>query len=400
MDGANIVIVGAGKGGYEFLKVLTNTPNISIKYVCDINPNAKGMLLARATKIPCVTRLSDFIDDPGIDLIFESTGRREVFEEISRRKRPSVSLVGSAGTRVLFSLLDSYNEVNRNLQSYRLNLERRIIERTEELEKTNAALELEKGASEKLYERQREINEEKSRYLIHTTHQLKAPFAAIQNYVDIILDGYTGDITEQTRTIIQKIKKRCELLSETIKDMLELAKLQSQMVDLVREDVLLRDLTAELAERFGVAAAAKQIQIKVQVDETIVVRSIRAQLFDLLTVLMENAIKYSPPGSSVELVAERTAEDKVAVSVIDHGIGIAPEHTSKIFTEFFRANNAVRFEPNGNGLGLAIARELANYLEATIEVESKLNEGSTFRVRLGSAETLPARWQPAAGHEA
>ena len=400
MDGANIVVVGAGKGGYEFLKVLINTPNISIKYVCDINPNAKGVLFAKERKIACVTRLSDFIDDPGIDLIFESTGRPEVFEEISRRKRPSVSLVGSAGTRMVFSLLDSFNEVNRNLQSYRLNLERRIIERTEELEKANAALETEKAASEKLYERQREINEEKSRYLIHTTHQLKAPFAAIQNYVDIILDGYTGDITEQTRSIILKIKRRCELLSETIRDMLELAKLQSQMVDLVKEDILLGDLIGELAEKFSVAAAAKQIQINTRVNGTIVVRSIKEQLSELLAVLTENAIKYSKPGSSVDLVAERTGDDKVAISVVDHGIGIALEHTSKIFTEFFRANNAVRFEPNGNGLGLAIARELANYLEATIEVESKLNEGSTFIVRLGSAETLPVRWGPAAGHEA
>jgi len=380
MDGANLVIVGAGKGGYEFLKVLTATPNVHIRYVCDINPAAKGVLFAKQRGIPCVTRIADFIDDESVDLIFESTGRPEVFEELNRRKHASVSLVGSAGTRVIFSLLDSYNEVNRNLTSYKLNLERRIIERTEELEKTNAALEQEKLACERLFEHQREINEEKSRYLIQSTHQLKAPFAAIQHYVDIILDGYTGEITAETRAIMEKIRSRCQLLSDTIRDMLDLARLQTHMVDQVRHDVPVNDVAREVQERFAAAAASKSIVLGNQVPEDLVVRANRRQLFELLAVLVDNAIRYSPDGAPVDFLGERV-DGHVVVAVRDRGIGIAPEHQARIFSEFFRANNAVRFDPNGNGLGLAIARELANYLEASLEVESHVGEGSVFRIR-------------------
>jgi signal transduction histidine kinase len=381
MEPANIVVVGAGSGGYEFLKVLTATPNVTIQYVCDINPAAKGVLFAREHGIRCVSRIGDFIDDDSYDLIFESTGRNEVFEELTRRKRASVSLVGSAGTRVIFSLLDSYNEANRNLRSYKLNLERRIIERTEELEKANAELEREKSVCEHLFERQLEINQEKSRYLTQSTHQLKAPFAAIQHYVELILDDYTGPVTDQTRAILGKVKRRCALLSETIADMLELARLQSHIVNMARHDVAIADVIKELQERFSVTAASKSITLALCVDDGLVMHTNQQQLFDLLAVFLDNAIKYSPAGSTVELSAGRDG-DQVVIQIKDQGIGIPVEHKSRIFTEFFRANNAVRFEPNGNGLGLAIARELADLLEATIEVDSRLNEGSVFRVRL------------------
>jgi len=383
METANIVIVGAGRGGYEFIKVLLNTPQVHIKCVCDLNPGAKGVLLATQHQIPCVTRYSEFINDPDIDLIFESTGRPEVFEELSRLKRRSASLVGSAGTRVLYSLLDSYNEVNRSLQSYKINLERRIIERTEELEKLNAELAQEKTATEHLLEQQRDLNDQKSKYLVHTTHQLKAPFAAIQNYVDILMDGYAGDISEETRDIISKIKIRCELLMETIRDMLELATLRSHTMDMVREDIDLRALAHDLIPRFSVAAAAKNIRMELHApDEPLIVRTVQKQLFELLATLTENAIKYSRPESSVEIVLDVAPDDRRVVSIVDHGIGIPKENMGKIFSEFFRSNNAVTFEPNGNGLGLAIVKEIADLLDITVEVESELGRGSSFHVRI------------------
>jgi signal transduction histidine kinase len=384
MNGANIVIVGAGKGGYEVLKVLTSTPNVTIKYVCDLDPHARGVLFAIEHQIPCVRRLSEFIDDPTIDLIFEVTGREEVFEELSRRKRPSVSLVGSAGTKAIFSLLDSYTEINRKLQSYRLNLEHRIIERTEELEKLNMALEKEKAATEKLYEAQQQVTEEKTKYLLHTTHQLKAPFAAIQNYVDIILEGYTGEIPERTRDIMFKIRRRCELLSETIKDMLELSNLKSHVVnDVTKVPVDVREVIREVIERFGVGAAAKRLRIAGEVEGLpLMVSSSHRHLFDLISVFVDNAIKYSRPEGSIEITAAQTGPRKARIAVRDHGIGIAPESLPKIFTEYFRANNAVRHDDYGNGLGLAIARELARHLEAEIQVESTLHEGSVFSVAL------------------
>jgi signal transduction histidine kinase len=383
METANIVIVGAGKGGSEFLKVLLNTPSVCIKYVCDVNPSAKGVIIAKQHHIPVVTRFADFIQDPELNLIFESTGRRDVFEELSRTKLPSVSLVGSEGTRVIFSLLDSYNEANRSLRSYKINLERRIIQRTEELEDLNAELAKEKAATEHLYEQQREINEEKSRYLIHTTHQLKAPFAAIQNYVDLILEGYAGSVEPTLRDIVLKIKTRCELLAETIRDMLELAKLKANVVDMVREDVDVRAVVEEVVERFAVAAAAKRLAVQVDMPpDPLVARTVSKQLFELLAALLENAVKYSRPDGTIEISAAVAPDGRRVIAVADHGIGIPKENQEKVFTEFFRCNNAVRLDPNGNGLGLPIAAEIARLLDIDIELESEQGTGTTFRVRI------------------
>lgn len=383
MEIANIVIVGAGKGGSEFLKVLLNTPNVKIKYVCDINPSAKGVIIAKQHGVPVVSRFADFIQDPEVDLIFESTGHREVWEELSRSKLPTVSLVGSAGTRVIFSLLDSYNEVNRSLRSYKINLERRIIQRTEELENLNAELAKEKAATEHLYEQQREINEEKSRYLIHTTHQLKAPFAAIQNYVDLILEGYAGSVEPGMRDIILKIKTRCELLAETIRDMLELAKLKANVVEMIREDIDLRTVVEDVVERFAVAAAAKRLTVEVSLPrDSLVARTVGKQLFELLAALLENAIKYSHPDGTIEIGAAVAPDGRREITVADHGIGIPKENQEKIFSEFFRSNNAVRYDPNGNGLGLPIATEIARLLDVDIELASEVDKGTTFRVRI------------------
>jgi signal transduction histidine kinase len=379
----NIAIVGAGRGGSEFLKVLLNSPNVKIKYVCDTNPSAKGVIIAKQHDIPVVGRFADFVQDPEVDLIFESTGRPDVFEELSRAKLPSASLVGSAGTKVIFSLLDSYNEVNRSLRSYKINLERRIIQRTEELEELNAELAKEKAATEHLYEQQREINEEKSRYLIHTTHQLKAPFAAIQNYVDLILEGYAGSVDPGMRDIVLKIKTRCELLAETIRDMLELAKLKANVVDMVREDVDVRTVIEDVVQRFEVAAAAKRLTLQMDLPrDPLVARTVSKQLFEMLAALMENAVKYSRPDGSIEIGATVAPDGRRVISVADHGIGIPKENQEKIFTEFFRCNNAVRHDPNGNGLGLPIAAEIARLLDVDIELESEQEKGTTFRLRL------------------
>jgi signal transduction histidine kinase len=162
--------------------------------------------------------------------------------------------------------------------------------------------------------------------------------------------------------------------------MLDLARLQTHIVDMAREDVDVADVVREVQERFAAAAAARTIALNNGVADGVVVRANRRQLFELLAVLVDNAVRYSPEGTAVDLTGERV-DGRVVVAVRDHGIGIAPEHKARIFTEFFRANNAVRFDPNGNGLGLAIARELANYLEATLDVESRLGEGSVFHIR-------------------
>jgi len=262
MNKGTIALIGAGNGGLALLKVLLELPGVQIKYVCDVNTEAIGFVFAKNHNIRCIADYIEIINDKEINLIFEATGDPKVFEDLSSKKSLKVSLIGGSGSKIIYNLLDAYNEINQNLNEHKENLELKIIERTEDLEKANANLEKEMLEYEKISQKLQELNVEKSKYLLYATHQLKAPFAAIQSYVDIILEGYTGDISQKTKEIVLKIKERCELLSNVIKEMLELSKLKSRdtgEVSFKKLDINL--ILLGVIERFQVIANTKNIKI-------------------------------------------------------------------------------------------------------------------------------------------
>jgi signal transduction histidine kinase len=247
-----IALIGAGKGGIALLKVLLEIPGVKIKYVCDIDPSAQGVSFAKSYGIKYISDYNEILSDEEISLIFEATGDDRLFQDLSRKKSPNISLVGAGGSKIIYNLLDAYNEMNKSLNEYKVNLEEKIIERTEELEKANLDLENEVLEYEKVSRKLQEMNEEKSKYLLYATHQLKAPFSAIQSYADIILEGYSGETSQRTLDIVRKIKQRCELLSNVIQEMLELSRLKSREDDTRMEKVDITAILSKVVQRFKV----------------------------------------------------------------------------------------------------------------------------------------------------
>ena len=382
MDEGVIALIGAGNGGLALLKVLLDIPSVKIKYVCDKNPNAIGILYAKNHDIVCTQDYQQIIADKEINLIFEAAGDPYVFADLSNKKSPKISLIGADGSKIIYHFLDAYNEVNKNLNEYKINLEKKIIERTEELEKANTRLEKEMLEYEKISQKLYEINNEKTKYLLYATHQLKAPFAAIQSYVDIILDGYSGEIPNSTRDIIFKIKERCELLTNVIKEMLELAKLKSRdSADIILKRINATEILSSVVKRFEIIARANEIQIDYNPGpENFHIMGNEKQIDILFSILMENAINYSPPHSVISVINKKIGNSSLYIGIKDQGIGIPEKNIDKIFNEFFRSNNAVEVHHNGTGLGLAIAKEVAVIHNTNIQVESELNKGSCFSV--------------------
>jgi signal transduction histidine kinase len=393
MNQGAIALIGAGKGGLALLKVLLEIPDVKIKYVCDINPNAIGFLFARNHNIQCITDYNQIITDKEINLIFEATGDPQVFRNLSEMKSPNISLIGADGSKIIYQLLDAYNETNLSLNEYKTNLEKKIIERTEELERTNVKLAKEMMEYEKINQKLQAMNIEKTKYLLFATHQLKAPFAAIQSYVDIILEGYSGQISQSTRDIVLKIRERCELLTNVIKEMLELAKLKSRdFTDIILDKINISPILTSVVQRFKVIASTKEIQIDLiyddfylkhydgpfsSLDEDFYIKGFEKQIDVLFSILIENAINYSPPNSVINIIIKKMGT-QLYIGIKDQGIGIAEKNLNNIFNEFFRSNNAVDFHKNGTGLGLSIAKEIATIHNTNIQVESTLNEGSCF----------------------
>lgn len=375
-----IALIGAGNGGLALLKVLLKIPGIKIKYVCDINPYAVGVLFARNYNIEYVADYKQIIKDREISLIFEATGDPSVFDSLSKEKSPNISLIGASGSMIIYQLLDSYNEINHNLNEYKINLEKKIIERTEEIEKVNIRLEKEMLEYEKISQKLQEINRAKSKYLLYATHQLKAPFAAIQSYVDIIIDGYTGEIPQRTRDIVTKIKDRCELLSMVIKEMLELESLKTQDVSELKK-INIGTIISDIIKRFQVIAGSNNITISSsQPEDPLYIEGNEKQIQILFSILLENAINYSPDNTVIKFITKKLGGNQLYICVKDEGIGIPEKNLGNIFNEFFRSNNAVEFHKNGTGLGLSIAKEIAEIHNTSIHIESELGKGCCFSV--------------------
>ena len=136
-----------------------------------------------------------------------------------------------------------------------------------------------------------------------------------------------------------------------------------------------------MVKKFEVISQNKNIKINLTApDEAFYIEGNDKQIDILFSILLENAINYSQQNSSVEVIIKKMAENRVYVGVKDQGIGISQDNLNKIFGEFFRANNAVAYQKNGTGLGLAVAREIAIIHNTNIHVESVLNHGSCFSV--------------------
>src|SRR3989339_617379 len=205
-----IAIVGAGTGGHAIIETLLKIPSAEIRYVYDINQNASGILLAQKHNIPCFfdSEYSQIAHNDSIDVIFEVTGNKEILAYLKTIRSEKTNLIAASSTKIIFHLLETQGHITEKLEEYKNDLEKMIASRTDELAKTNKNLVVKCQEFEQLNEKLQQINNEKTKYLLQATHQLKAPFAAIQSYTDLIIEGFTGEISDKTMDVVKKIKTR------------------------------------------------------------------------------------------------------------------------------------------------------------------------------------------------
>ncbi len=380
-----IAIVGAGTGGHAIIETLLKIPSAEIRYVYDINQNASGILLAQKHNIPCFfdSEYSQIAHNDSIDVIFEVTGNKEILAYLKTIRSEKTNLIAASSTKIIFHLLETQGHITEKLEEYKNDLEKMIASRTDELAKTNKNLVVKCQEFEQLNEKLQQINNEKTKYLLQATHQLKAPFAAIQSYTDLIIEGFTGEISDKTMDVVKKIKTRCELLSSSIKEMLELANLKSYVTDNVKiEKVNIKQVVDKIIEQHQATAGSHNIKIEKHYPaQELFVYGNSGQTEIALSILVDNAINYSFDDGAIE-VNVITEQQNVIVEVKDFGIGIPSQNLEKIFKEYFRCNNAVKKNENGSGLGLAIVAEIAAINNYTIQVASEENRGSSFFISM------------------
>lgn len=227
----------------------------------------------------------------------------------------------------------------------------------------------------------RQSDELKSTLLDALAHEFKTPLTSIKAASTALLSS-NGLKPEQQRELVSIVDEETDRLSVLVTEAIQMARIEAGRVVLRRESHSVRDLVESVLDKFRPAVADRNVQVNIA--DGLPPVWVDGELIEVaLRQLIDNALKYSPPGSPVSLAAE-AKDDRVIVSVADHGPGIAEAEQARIFEKFYRAE-ASRHQIPGAGLGLVIAREIIHAHGGEIWVDSRPGQGATFQFSLPSS---------------
>jgi signal transduction histidine kinase len=216
-------------------------------------------------------------------------------------------------------------------------------------------------------------------FLQKAAHQLRSPLHAVVSMLKILQKGYLGEMNVKQEETVLRCEKRLELLDGLVKDLLSLSIRRTALNSDALNRVQVSEVLRVLSGLFESQAREKNIDIIFRIDENLpTIKATDRLLDDLFTNLISNALKYTPPGGKVTVCLTRAEEGGIRLEVADTGIGIPEQDFSRLFSEFYRAENAKDFTETGTGLGLVIVKEILDQLKGTISVSSSIGEGSTF----------------------
>lgn len=227
-----------------------------------------------------------------------------------------------------------------------------------------------------------ELDRSQTEFIAAISHELRTPLTTMQNSVSNMLAGVTGKITPKMQQYLNTMKGDCQRLARLINDLLDMAKLESGRMPINRGVTNLVEITGKAVDEFSAIAAEKGLSLELKASNGISRVYVDPQrIYQVLSNLITNAIKYTDKGGSVSLsLFER--EYDVVVVVEDTGVGIAAEHQRHIFNKFYQISRQVGPGYNGSGLGLALSSEIIAAHDGKIWVESEIGKGSKFHFSL------------------
>jgi signal transduction histidine kinase len=253
--------------------------------------------------------------------------------------------------------------------------------RAELLQRQAASLERASARLADQNERLLEVDRMKDEFIALVSHELRTPLTSISGYLEMALDGDEEPIPPALHKHLSIAQRNVERLTTLVNQLLFLVRADSHPLELERRPLDLAQIAEDVAETAQPAVKAKGILFDVDLAPLPPVIADPTELLRLVDNLVSNAVKFTPPGGRVRLTARREGRTAV-VQVADTGIGIPAHELSDLFQRFFRASSATDNAIPGTGLGLAISRLIAEAHDTTIDVQSTLGEGTTFRFAL------------------
>ncbi|KQQ96554.1 response regulator [Massilia sp. Leaf139] len=271
-------------------------------------------------------------------------------------------------------------QTNDQLAEQALNLDMKNAALTEAQEQLRArALDLERASRYK------------SEFLANMSHELRTPLNSSLILAKLLSDNVPGNLNEEQVRFAQTIYSAGNDLLHLINDILDISKVEAGKLELVPEDLPIRRTVEGLGRTFEPLAKQKDLRftLSVEPDVPATLHTDRQRLEQVLKNLLSNAVKFTEQGE-VSLTVSATSEGWVQFTVVDSGIGIAPDQQERIFEAFHQADGTTNRRFGGTGLGLSISRDLTSLLGGTLVVSSTPGEGSTFTLSMPRNGTVSA----------
>ena len=226
--------------------------------------------------------------------------------------------------------------------------------------------------------------------LANVSHELKTPITAIRAHLENLLDG----VEQPDPATLQVMLTQTERLGRLIEQLLELSRLESGELPLLREETPLAPLVTQVLSEIEVARSDRGVAVDSQLPTDLPpVDADRERVHQVLFNLVDNAVRFTPAGGAVT-VSAHAFNGSVEIRVADTGVGIPPEHLPRLFERFYRADPSRSREDGGTGIGLAIARSVVEAHGGHIKAESELGAGSVFTFDLPVAAATKNRREP------
>jgi signal transduction histidine kinase len=228
----------------------------------------------------------------------------------------------------------------------------------------------------------RELDEMKSNFVHHVSHELRAPLSAIKQQHSVILDGLAGELKDKQRELINRAQDKIQGLLDMINDLLDVARIESGHGAQQQVPMNLADILAQTVTLMGPRAEEQGLALQLELSpELPLVQADGRSMEEVFTNLISNAINYTPDGGAVT-VSTIPHPEYLEIRVSDTGVGIEAEEVSKIFDKFYRVKHPETRQVIGTGLGLSIVKGIIEAHRGSVEVESEPGVGTTFRVLL------------------
>ena len=267
-------------------------------------------------------------------------------------------------------------KLNTQLNTLNTHLEDKVKEQTREL---LGAYEIEKKARIEL----QRISEEKDRFIMITQHELRTPLTALKWGVETMLAGGFGEITQAQGDYCVSAKESADRLIKVVNKMADSNEKNLYSATGSVEQSIFSPIFERVLDAFSLYLEEKEIVIEkdIKVDQKTLLKISSEKLYQIVSNLIDNALKYTPVKGKIMVSLYSENEKTVTLKVADTGIGISAEAQKSLFSKFYRATNAISMHPNGSGLGLCIIKSLVEQTGGTIKVESEgEGKGTTITI--------------------